>query len=281
MPTDAAPVSWSHTSAESRLLRACVSLPAGVVAAGALAVAVGTVGLVGLLFVRGEYALGAAMLLAVGVAALRIAPFHYARLRQGLSLDGAFRGLGPQWVAAGAVVGATAFGVGAQFGTAGLAAALVATVLLPVVLAAVLTSEDELRPDDGTLTYRGSDIELAAVAGVRRVALGGYVAYRFSYAPGAATFSTPRLVVVSGSVAPEIDAAVERGIAADADPGSPKRAVRAAAGALGVFFLGFAGFLLTVEPATPHPRGRGVLWYAAIVTAGFGVLFVGVGLRGG
>lgn len=281
MSTDPA-VSWSHTPAESRLLRTCVSLPAGIVAAGALAVAVGTVVLALLLIASGDYALGAALLLALAVALLRIAPIHLARIKDGLPLAGEFRGLRPRWIAAGAVVGVTAFAVGVQFGTAGLAATFVGTVLLPVLLAAVLTSEGELRPDDGTLTYRGSDIDLRALDGVRRLTVGGYVAYRLSYTAGTATFSTPRTIIVPRSVDPAIREAVEGGVAADPpEAASSKRAVRVAAGALGVFFLGFAGFLLTVDPASPHPRGQGVLWYAAVVTAGFGVLFVGVGLRGG
>lgn len=282
MSTDETSVSWSHTAEESRLLRALVSFPLGVLAGGILAVLLGLVAVVGLVFVNGNYVVGAALLFAFGVGLARFAPHHVARVKGERSLASEFEGASKWWVAGSAVVGIGALALGAQFGRGGLLATVLGTVVAPLLAAAVLTSEGELDAATGTLTYGGTDVDLRTLDGFRQVSLGGYVVYRLSYVSGAATFTTPRSVVVPKRVDAALRSGFESGVSADAPEGnSPKRAVRVAAIGMGVFFLGFAGVLLTVEPTTTHPRGQGVLWYAALVSGGFGALMVSVGLRGG
>lgn len=281
MPADAAR-SWTHTHEESTFLRALAALPVAVVGTGVVAVTVLAVGVLVALFVGGRYALGAALLLALAVMSARVAPHRLARTGDGRSFVSRLREFRPRALAAALAVGAAVWAVGAALGRVGFVAVVAATVLFPLTLRAALSSEGEVDSEAGTLTYCGTDVDLATLDRVRRLAVGGYVVYRLSFVGGAATFGTPRWLVIPGRADPAVRAALDRGAAAD--PGgvhSSNRTVRLAAGALGLFFLAFAGFLLTVAPSTGHPRGEGALWYAAFVTGGFGALFVGIGLRGG
>lgn len=92
----------------------------------------------------------------------------------------------------------------------------------------------------------------------------------------------PRSLVVPRQADPAVRDALDSGVEADSgDSGPTRRGVRLAAVAGGVLCFGFAGLLLTVDPTSTHPRAEVVLWYAALVSGVFGVIFVGVGIRGG
>lgn len=279
--TDDATVSWSHTPADSRLLRALVAVPVGVVGGIALGVAFGALGLAGLLLVEGRYALGAGVLAAFVVGLARTAP-HLAATAPPTesSLFGSFT---IRSVVAASVGGLALLAVVGLFGPQwSLPAVVLATVVVPLAVATVLSSEGETDADAGTLTYAGTEIDCSTLTRVSRWSAGGYGVYRLSYASGVGSLATPRWLVVPRDVAPAVGEALESGVAADPDTTGPARTgVRLVAGAFGTFLLGFAGLLLTVDPGGAHPRGEAVLWYAALVAATFGALFVAIGVRGG
>lgn len=287
MPSDGPALSWSHTFEDSRTLRALVALPVGVVGSVTLAVVVAVVWLVATTFVAGNYFVGVVLLLAAGFTLARVAMLHAPPGAAGaLAGENGWRfdwqRVGWRWVAGGAAVGLAVLAVGAQFGPVGVAAAFVGTVLVPPIIASVLSSEGEIRTGE-TLTYCGTDVDLRTLAGFRRRAAGGYVAYRLSYVAGTATFGTPRLIVVPRAVDDKIREALDAGVAADfddrADARSSNRTVRIAAVAFGLFFLAFGGVLLTVEPNSPNPRAGGILVYAALTSGGLGLLFLLVAAR--
>ena len=276
---DSATFAWSHTPADSRLLRGLVALSVGVVAGFALGIALGAVGLVVLLAVEGRYLLAVATLLAFTLGLARTAPHLFATSESALP----FRGLGRRTLAASAVGGLALLALAGSLLPRELFSALVgATLLVPLLLASLLAPEGELDAENGRLTYSGTDIDLSTLAGVRRWSVGGYVAYRLSYAEGAATFATPRTLVVPRRVDSRLRDALDSGVAAESDdPGPTRTGVRVVAAALGLFFFGFAGLLLTVDPTGTAPRGNAVLWYAALVAGFFGALFVALAVRGG
>ncbi|UPV74540.1 hypothetical protein M0R89_00375 [Halorussus limi] len=278
---DSATFSWSHTPAESRLLRGLVALPAGIVLGFALGLVLGAVGLAVLLAVEGNYLLAVATLLAFAFGVSRTAP-HLLAGRSGERAP-SFRGLDRRTLAAASVGGLAFLALGGLvLPPSLLLAAVGAAVILPLVLATVLASEGELDASAGRLTYSGTDIDCSTLVGVRRRSVGGYVVYRLSYAAGAATFGTPRTLVIPARADAPVRDALESGVAADAgDAGPTRTGVRVAAVGIGVFLLGFAGFLLTVDPTGTDPRGDAVLWYAALVAGVFGGIFVSLGVRGG
>ncbi|WP_132058253.1 hypothetical protein [Halorussus amylolyticus] len=278
-PSDAT-LSWSHTSEESRLLRALVGVPKGVIDGGLLAFVIGVVGAALLLVVNGSYALGIAVVVAAVFGVARIAPHLFARIDGEYVFFDEFRGPERWYAAVGVLGGLGVLAVGVRFGSRGFLLAVLGTVLAPLLVAAGLSSEGELDARARTLTYGGTDIDLRTLDGVRRLPVGGYAVYRLSYVSGAATFSTPRYVVIPQNVDSEVRAAFDAGVAESAaTPASSTRAVRVAALGMGIFFFAFAGLLLTVEPTGPNPRAGGVLWYAASVAGLFGALFVGIGIR--
>lgn len=281
MSTDAATVSWSHTPADSRLLRALVAVAVGVVGGFALGIALGAVGLAVLLLVEGWYALGVATLLAFVVGLARTAPHLAATSSR--EAPSVFRGLRRRSLAVASAGGLALLVLVGLFGPRGSLPVLVGgTVTVPLAVATVLTSEGEIDADAGTLTYSGTVVDCSSLVGVRRWSVGGYVVYRLSYAAGTATFGTPRSLVIPRRADAAVRDALETGVAADAgNPGPTRLGVRLVAVALGAFFVGFAGLLLTVDAGSVHPRGEVALWYAALVTATFGVLFVALGIRGG
>ncbi|WP_135824447.1 hypothetical protein [Halorussus ruber] len=274
-------VSWSHTPENSRLLRALASVSVGVVGGFGLGIALGAVGLGVLLVVEGRYALGVGVLLAFLFGLARTAP-HLAATspRKGTP---ALRGLGRKSLAAASVGGLGFLVLGGFFAPYNWFSTLVvATVSLPLALASLLASEGEIDADAAMLTYSGTAIDCSTLAGFRRWVVGGYVVYRLSYAEEAATFGTPRSLVVPRKADAAVRDALESGVEADSgDPGSTRRGVRLAALALGACFLGLAGLLSTVGPTAANPRSGVVLWYAALASGGVGVLLVAVGIRGG
>ncbi|UPW00576.1 hypothetical protein M0R88_00385 [Halorussus gelatinilyticus] len=278
---DSATFAWSHTPAESRLLRGLVALPVGVVLGFALGVVLGAVGLVVLLAVEGNYLLAFATLLAVAFGLSRTAPHLLAHRTTEFAAP--FRGLDRRTLAAESVGGLAVLAVGALVLPGHLFPVLVgATVVVPLLVASLFTSEGELDAENRRLAYSGTDVDLSTLVGVRRWSLGGYVVYRLSYAAGAANFATPRTLVVPRRVDSRLRDALEAGVATDAgDPGPKRTAVRLVAVAFGLFLFAFAGVLLTVEPTGTASRGDAVLWYAALVTGVFGAIFVSLGIRGG
>lgn len=274
--------SWTHSGEDSRLLRALAVLPAAVLGTGVLGVAVAIVGLTVALFAGGNYVLGVAVLLAVAVMSARVVPLHFARVDGTRSVLDRLRELGARNAALAAVVGVAVWAVGATLGRLGFGAVVVGTVLLPLAVRTLLVSEGRVDSEATTLTYCGSDLNLAALDSVRRWAVGGYAVYRLSFVAGGATFGTPRWLVVprhaDSFVRPALDAGVERD---PGDPGPARRGVRLVAGAIGAGLLGVAALVLTVDSTTVHPRGEAVVWYAALVAGGLGALFVAVGVRGG
>lgn len=278
-------VEWSHTAADSRLLCALVAASLGVVAAMALAVVIGAVAFTARAFLSGEYALGTAVLLALGVAAVRIAP-QYVAFRRGdaarsMPLREAIRRLGRSGLAAASAFGLGVLWVGLRLDGLGFFVVF-GTIAVPMVAVSVLSSEGELDADAGTATYCGTAVDLSALEGFRRIGLRGVAVYRFSYVSGATSPRTPRFVVVPAAVDAAVREAANAGVAAD--PGEydpPNRAIRATLAAFGVGLLGFAGVLLTVEPTSPNPRGGVVLVYAALVSGVFGLVFLSLAARSG
>lgn len=284
--TDAETVEWAHTAADSRLLRTLVAASLGVVVGMPLCAAVVATALAAGSLLAGEFGVALAILFALALAAVRIAP-HFVAFRndeaaESWPLHGAIRGLGRRGLAAASLFGLGVVWVGLRLGDLGFFVVAFGTIAVPMVAVSVLTSEGELDPESGTLTYCGTDVDLSALAGFRRIALGSLVVYRFSYVRGAMSPFTPRFVVVPVAVDGSLRAAVERGVAAE--PGEyepPNRAIRATLAVFGFGFFAFAAFLLTVEPTSPNPRGGAVLVYAALVTAVFGVLFLSLAARSG
>lgn len=286
--SDPDPVSWSHTPEESRLLRALVAVPLGVVGGTAVAVAVGSVAFAVGLLLSGKYGVGVALLAALAVVALRFAPQYVAFRREesswALALPETLRRLGPAGVAAASVLGLAVVWVGLQFGAVGFFAVVFGTVAVPALVASVLSSEGDLDPETGILTYSGTDIDLSSLSGFRRISLGaaGVVVYRFSYVSGATTYRTPRFVVVPAAVDGPLRDAVSAGVVAEADDYDPTNpAIRATLAVFGVGLLGFAGLVLTVEPTSQNFRGGVVLVYTALLSGVFGVLFLSLAVRSG
>lgn len=274
-------VSWSHTSEDAPILGALVLLPYGIVGGMGLFAVGGTLWLLASSVLRGAYAtafgIGFVLVFALGVSAAYLEPVFGADRRRAIGFDPDF---GPRRFAVASVVGLGVLLAAFSVGGFGFFAILLGSMVVPPLAVGALTSEGELDADARTLTYCGTDVELAALDGVRRWSIGGYVVYRLSYVAGGAGFATPRTVVVPRSVDSAIRAAFQEGVAAEREvPSSSSRLVPVAAVGLGICFFGFAGFLLTVEPTSTHPRGAGVLWYGTLVIGLFGVLFVGVGLR--
>lgn len=285
---DSDPVEWSHTPSESRLLRALVGVSLGVVAAMTLAVAVGAVAFAGGLLLSGEYAVGAAVLLALAVAAVRTAPqfvaFRAENSSRSVPLRETVRRLGWSGFAVASTFGLGIVWVGLQLGGLGFFLVVFGTIAVPMVVVSVLSSEGELDADAGTLTYCGTDVDLAALDGFRRMGLGaaGVAVYRFSYVSGATSPRTSRFVVVPVGVDEALRKAASAGVTAD--PGEydpPNRAVRATLAVFGVGLFAFAGVLLTVDPTSPNPRGGVVLVYAALVSGVFGAVFLSLAARSG
>lgn len=285
-PADSPTFAWSHTPAESRLLRGLVALPVGVVSGFALGVVLGALGFVALLALDGRYLLAAGALLAFAFALSRTVP-HLLAHRTG-DFDAPFRGLGARTLAAGTLAGVAVLAVGALALPDDLFPVFVgATLVGPLLVASLLSSAGELDAESGRLTLRGTDVDLSTLVGARRWSVGGYVVYRLSYAAGAATFTTPRTLVVPRRVDSHLRDALDAGVAADAgDPGPSRTAVRLVAALVGLSLFGFAGLLLTAAPTGVASsgaswRGDAVLWYAALVVGVFGAIFVSLGIRGG
>ncbi|WP_135852757.1 hypothetical protein [Halorussus salinus] len=285
-PADSPTFAWSHTPAESRLLRGLVALPVGVVSGFALGLVLGALGFVVLIALNGRYLLAAGTLLAFVFALSRTAP-HLLAHRTG-DFDAAFRGLGARTLAAGTVAGVAVLAVGALVLPDDLFPVFVgATLVGPLLVASLFSSEGELDAEAGRLTYQGTDVDLSTLVGVGRWSVGGYVAYRLSYAAGAATFTTPRTLVVPRRVDSHLRDALDAGVAADAgDPGPSRTAVRLVAAAIGLSLFAFAGLLLTADPTGVastggSSRGDAVLWYAALIAGLFGAIFLSLGIRGG
>lgn len=255
--------------------------------AGAVAAAVFAVGVI----LSGEYGVGLAVLAAVALAAMRVLPQYVAFRRdssRSMPLYGIVRRLGWSRFAAASVFGLGVLWVGLRLGSLGFFVAVFGTIAVPMVVVSLLTSEGELDADAGTLTYCGTDVDLSALAGARRIDLGaaGVVVYRFSYVSGATSPHLPRLVVVPAGDSAGADAAlreaVERGVAAESeDYDPPNPAIRATLAVFGVGFLAFGGVLLTVDPASPNPRAGAVLGYAALLSGVFGLLFLSLAVRSG
>lgn len=286
VPAESPTFAWSHTPAESRLLRGLVALPVGVVSGFALAVVLGALGVVALLALDGRFLLAAGALLAFVFALSRTAPHLLAHRTADFAAP--FRGLGARTLAAGTVAGVAVLAGGALVLPEGWFPAFVgATLVGPLLVASLFSSEGELDAEAGRLTYHGTEVDLSTLAGVGRWSVGGYVVYRLSYAAGAATFTTPRTLVVPRRVDSHLRDALESGVAADAgDPGPSRTAVRVVAALIGLSLFAFAGVLLTVEPtgvaSTGGPsRGDAVLWYAALMAGLFGAIFLSLGIRGG
>ncbi|NHN59314.1 MULTISPECIES: hypothetical protein [Halorussus] len=283
---DAADVEWSHTVAESRLLRALAGASFGVLAAMALAAGVAAVAFTAGSFLSGRYGIAVALLFALLFTAARIAP-QITAFRTGTSdrlalLHGALHDSGWLGLAAATAFGAGVVWLGVRLGDIEFFLVVFGTIAVPMVAVSALTSEGELRSDAETLTYCGTDIDLSALDGVRRVGLGGLVVYRLSYVAGAMTPTTPRFLVVPAGVDDALRAALDAGVAADppeSDPTNP--AIRATLAVFGVGLLAFAGLLLTVDPTGPTPRGGAVLVYAALMAGLFGAIFLSLARRSG
>lgn len=277
---------WSHTAAESRLLRALVAVSFGILAGMALAAGVAAVAFTAATLLAGEYGIAAALAFALALAAARSAP-HLAACR-GRDATGsaplyeAVRSLGRSRLAGAVLFGLVVLWTGVQLGGRGFSVVAFGGIAVPMVVVSALTSEGELDADAETLTYCGTDVDLPALDGYRRVALGNLVFYRFSYVAGAVTPTTPRFAVVPAGVDGAVRDAVEAGVATESgeyDP--PNRAVQATLVAFGVGSLAFAGALLTVEPTSSNPRGGAVLAYAALLVGLFGVIFLSLAARSG
>ena len=278
-------VSWSYTPAESPVLRALAHLPLAVVG-GMVLLAVGGGAWLGVSSaLRGEYTFAVGILFALivagGVFAVRLEPLFGDERRRSRGLDfdpDPRRILVGSLVSVGVLLAAIAAGEPPFPVLLGL---LFGAVAVPSVVVGVLTSKGELDPDAGTLTYHGRDVELSALTNARRFAVGGVVFYRLSHVEGSASFGTPRLLVIPSNADGAVRDAVTVGVAAESaeyDTGS-NRAVRIAAVAFGLGFVGFGGFLLTVEPNSPNPRAGGILVYTALTSGGLGLLFLFVAVR--
>ena len=284
--TDAAGVEWSYTVAESRLLRGLAGASLGVVAAMALLAGVAAVAFAAGAFLSGEYAIAVALLAALALTAARLAP-HVAAFRGETSDRLAMLSVAVRESGWPRLVAATAFGVGVfwlglRLGGVAFFVVVFGTIAVPMVVVSVLSSEGDLDPDAGTLTYGSTDVDLAALDGVRRVALGGLAFYHLSYVAGAVTHKTPRFLVVPGSVDGALREAIDAGVAADApDFDPPNPAVRATLAVFGAGLLAFAGLLLTVEPTSPNQRGGAVLVYGALTVGLFGFIFLSLAVRSG
>lgn len=282
--TDSETLSWSYTVATSRFLRGLAALSMGVVGGMALAVLVGAVVFSAGLILSGQYAIAAAILLALAVMALRIAPQQLALRRGQLSesnlLSQATRKLGWKGLLAASLFGIGVFWVGLQLGGVGFFAVVFGTIAAPMLAVSILTSEGELDAESNILTYCGTDVDLSALDGFRRVSLGKLALYRFSYVSGAMSYRTPRLLVVPASADDQIRQAIESGVASESEEyDSPNRAIQATMVAFGLGLLAFAGLLLTVEPTSANPRGGVVLVYAALCAGVFGLIFLSLAAR--
>ena len=279
------PVSWSYTPAESPVLRILAHLPFAAVGGIVLLAVGGGAWFAVSSVLRGEYASAFrilfALIVAIGVFAVRLEPLFGDERRRSRGLD---FDPDPRWVFVGSLV---SVGVLLAAIVAGeppflvLLGLLFGAVAVPSVVVGVLTSKGELDPDAGTLTYHGREVELSALTNARRFAVSGAVFYRLSHVAGSASFGTPRFLVIPSSADVPVRDAVTAGVAAESaayDTGS-NQAVRIAAVMFGLFFLGFGGFLLTVEPNSPNPRAGGVLVYAALMSGGLGLLFLFVAVR--
>ncbi|WP_435174775.1 hypothetical protein [Halorussus sp. AFM4] len=284
--SDADGVQWSHTVAESRLLRALAGASLGVIAATTLGAAVAAVAFTAGAFLSGRYGIAVALLFALALAAARVAP-HAAAFRSARSdrlalAHEAFRDSRYRGLAAATAFGAGVIWLGLRLGGVGFFLVVFGTIALPMVAVSVLSSEGDFDPAVGTLTYCGTDVDLAGLDGVRRFGVGGLAFYRLSFVAGAATHRTPRLLVVPAAVDDSLGSALDAGVAADppaSDPTDP--AIRATLAAFGVGLLVFAGVLLTVDPSGPNPRGGAVLVYAALVVGLFGAVFLSLAWRSG
>lgn len=285
MQSDERPASWSHTPAESPILRALAHLPFAVVSGMAMLGVVGAAWFGVSSVRRGEYALAFgilfALLVAGGVFAVRSEPLFGNERRRpwGFDFD-----LSPRWVLVGSlgslgvllaviVWGEPPFPV--------LLGLLFGAMAVPSVVVGLLTSKGELDTDAGTLTYNRREVELSALTNARRFAIGGVVFYGLSHAEGSTSFGTPRFLVVPSNTDAAVRDAVAAGAAAESreDDAETNRTVRIVAVAFGLFFLAFGGFLLTVEPNSPNPRAGGILVYAALTSGGLGLLFLLVAAR--
>lgn len=285
MQSDDRPISWAYTPAESPGLRALAHLPFAVVGGMVLLAVGGGAWFAVSSALRGEYASAFGILFALivagGVFAVRLEPLFGDERRRSRGLDfdpDPRRILAGSLVSVGVLLAAIVAGEPPFPVLLGL---LFGAVAVPSVIVGLLTSKGELDPDAGTLTYHGREVELSALANARRFAVGGVVFYRLSHVAGSPSFGTPRFLVIPSSADGAVRDAVTAGVAAESaayDTGS-NRAVRIAAVAFGLFFLGFGGLLLTVEPNSPNPRAGGMLVYAAVTAGGLGLLFLFVAAR--
>lgn len=146
-------------------------------------------------------------------------------------------------------------------------------IVVPMVALSAVTSDGHLDTETRTLIYRDQPIALDDLIRVRRMRLGDVTLYWLSYASGASDLTTPRLLALPTDADATVESALDRGVAADpGDHDPPATAVGYALAALGVFFLGFTAFLLTV--GAEDSDGVVILSYVAIVFGGTGAFFL-------
>ncbi|GKZ15567.1 hypothetical protein [Haladaptatus sp. T7] len=259
-------IGWSFEPDDSRLLRLLSYCSFGVlggmwVFAGAVAAS---------LFLRGPLPirglLAAGFLFAVFVWLTHLRPLFEA--------DGGLSHLEPHWLFVASLFGAGAFSLTLGVGTVLGFLLLFGLIAVPAVLVSALQSTGDIDAEKRTMTYRGREVPLDGLSGVRRLRLGGLTLHWFSYAPGASNITTPRFVVIPTDAAADAKRVFAAAVAAEpSDFERPNPAVRYALAAFGAFFLGFAAVLVVVMPGGEDAAV--VKTYALLV---FG--FVGVGFLG-
>lgn len=176
-----------------------------------------------------------------------------------------------RWDATAAVLGAVVHYLLFAYSPTAWALGFLLGVPAALVGARFLSSEGELDRDARTLTYQGTDVDLNAVAAVRRFTVGERTILWLSFVRSRGDVSTPRLLVVPTRLADAVQDAFETSTAREVESAATERTTRAAllGGALG--FLGVAVGIGAVLARNEGP-------VAAVVLSGvfvcFGLLFL-------
>ncbi|WP_231184170.1 hypothetical protein [Haladaptatus sp. DYF46] len=259
-------IGWSFELADSRLLRVLFYCSLGVIG-GVWMVAA---------FVSATLVLqGNPLITGVLVVVFLFSAFVWlTHLRPLFETDERLEHLESRWLLVASLFGAVVFSVSHGFGGVLGFLFLLGFIALPAVLVSALQSTGDIDADEQTMTYRGREVPLDGLSGVRRLRLGGLTLHWFSYVPGAANIITPRFLVLPSDAATEAEGVFSAAIDAESpDFERPNPTVRYALAAFGLFFLGFAAFLTVVMSGGEDAAL--VETYALLV---FG--FIGVGFLG-
>lgn len=258
----ASAVEWAVTPAESRLLRLPVYAFVGVVGGLATLVVIGGTFALAHAAIRGNLLPVALVALLALVGGPISARYLWPAIRdpgQRLGLPDGLPRLSRPYAVIAVFAGATAIPASTLISPIGplvvLAIGFGAPVLVPFLGSTGWAALDE--SGGGTLSVNGRDVPLAALSGVRSVELGTVVGYWLQYAD--APLGAPRWVVVPASVADDLGALLDAGVAAESPTRAPQPlAIRVT---LAVFAVGsFAA--------------AGGLWWAGTRYAGSWIVFL-------